>query len=922
MNVLIIVFSLIFLTPNSMLNNDQAKVIQETYQSYQALVAHCKQHNLDINTILSPAQKKQLKGGMEFLKTWMPEVKKVMKAMDIPEPTFIDAVTKWRDDFIKSLKETAKEYSNVKLLGSELTNNILLSSGTFKISKEVVVPLLEKIINDAAGQEELMVDNFCTSIITALNNDLSDTKVAKHYDDHKKGKKGYKKDSSTKTEVVDALPSIREFIAAVVKSIDPNDPSHSGASDEGGISKTSYVRKIRKWLNQTAVDFRTYTDDHKIKSSTIIARLQKDGTQRDPFVSKRVYPKFEIVLKQLEEESTSANVIALKLAKSVEGFNDAEIAAQYQIATYTKFEDNDFIGTQVPDTSTVLYFLFPETNENSLDGEDGAAAYATFKQEFTAAMLEEKKKLEAITTNGDAKQLELRIINIDKLKKNKGFVVCPNYAKFMTEGIQKAIEIIVTGSSTMTTANTIKTRVRELIVEYQQEKNIKALFEAAQKANNTSAFPSGFAGWINASCDKADFSSFESVFKDNWATKVENTVDAFELGRKQNNQRAFKLDRNSLVDNFKQLFSQPLGINAAQLGLDVHSEFEKVLSKEKVLDASTVNTAWRAALNTVKQKSFMLELCKKHITTGIKSIADKEQAIAQVDSVLPNQEALIVALYNSRYYSKPIPTPKGTNGEMLQGQFKLHKKERPDQQIDVLVDIPLRFIPHKLESGKTYFQVCPKLPSEVKYTNMPDMNGYEIIKAKKAFVGKTTFVDSIGAANTSFTVVLEVKDTSEQTVIQEAKLGELNMVSLSLGQKEEVLKKLKEGGAKVDSNKAFGLDVKLVGNDSGHVGKIQTTITILGLPFVIAIGEDGFVGYFKNPLAVQDAVLQYKYGAKTFDLYLTCNVASQLNSHGGTTVKCDNGQLGNEKGGFQPKDIALDELVSKVIMLKDVPKAE
>ncbi|MCP4442107.1 MAG: hypothetical protein GY810_24620 [Aureispira sp.] len=233
-----------------MLNNDQAQVIQETYQSYQALVAHCKQHNLDINTILSPPQKKQLKGGMEFLKTWMPEVKKVMKAMDIPEPTFVDAVAQWRDAFIGKLKKLSKENANVSILAAKLKDNIFLGNSSFAINQQILLPMLNGIISNAADQD---VANLCATIQNALETQLTNAIINDHYNNNKGGGKGKKKksgyidDTKSSTEIITSLPSIDDIIEGILDSRDLNDEDHPDKKAEEKAKRAEFDKAFDDW---------------------------------------------------------------------------------------------------------------------------------------------------------------------------------------------------------------------------------------------------------------------------------------------------------------------------------------------------------------------------------------------------------------------------------------------------------------------------------------------------------------------------------------------------------------------------------------------------------------------------------------------------------------------------------------------------
>lgn len=305
MNVLIIVFSLIFLTPNSMLNNDQATTIQQAYQSYQALVAHCKQHNLDINTILSPAQKKELKGGMEFLKTWMPEVKTVMAAMDIPEPTFVDAVVQWRDDFIVELKKLSKENTNVSILAAKLKDNISLGNSSFVINQQILLPMLNGIISNAADQD---VATLCATVQNALATQLTNAIITTHYNDNKGGGKGKKKksgyidDTRTFTEVMASLPSIDNIIQAILDSRDLNDEDHPDKKEEEQAQRAEFDQEFDNWQLKMMDELGkadTASDDSLASYAKVEKELKKvfsksDAKLLNDYLQKEVETKIKV----------------------------------------------------------------------------------------------------------------------------------------------------------------------------------------------------------------------------------------------------------------------------------------------------------------------------------------------------------------------------------------------------------------------------------------------------------------------------------------------------------------------------------------------------------------------------------------------------------------------------------------------------
>jgi hypothetical protein len=96
----------------------------------------------------------------------------------------------------------------------------------------------------------------------------------------------------------------------------------------------------------------------------------------------------------------------------------------------------------------------------------------------------------------------------------------------------------------------------------------------------------------------------------------------------------------------------------------------------------------------------------------------------------------------------------------------------------------------------------------------------------------------------------------------------------------------------------------------------------MGLPFVVGNSKDGPVGYFENPLAYTDAVLQYKYGNKNMDLYISCQVRTFIGADYSINVETSNVKLGMQNGAFAPEELILSNSISNKIVIESPGKVE
>lgn len=405
MNVLIIVFSLIFLTPNTMLNNDQAKVIQETYQSYQALVAHCKQHNLDINTILSPAQKKQLKGGMEFLKIWMPEVKKVM---DIPKPVFGSEMSKWIGYLLSYYQKIgADDITPTKV--KEFKEKLSESFSPDPVNQFVLSKLLEAIPDSPAVEKRINLANALEKVLKPM---YSDAYWEDLFKNNKTLRKHYRKDKS----MVDLLPVVANVGDALLhKDVedkdDPNHPDNIAAKKATAAAKqAAYEKRLDDWKKEEVakLEFSSYDDTCYITPT----KLDLEDTKWVTFDEKLPAALKKNLLEAIKKgavKETSDNSIIIAVAgdvgqAAVNKFRDANIN---EIKNYEELTLEEINALVFP---TGLDAWIANADYHTKEKKDRKTKKELLAEIFDAWKLKEQTAL------GDLDTYAHRKINIEKLK--------------------------------------------------------------------------------------------------------------------------------------------------------------------------------------------------------------------------------------------------------------------------------------------------------------------------------------------------------------------------------------------------------------------------------------------------------------------------------------------------------------------------
>ncbi len=602
-----------------------------------------------------------------------------------------------------------------------------------------------------------------------------------------------------------------------------------------------------------------------------------------------------------------------------------EMLNSYSEDNVSKYYSKEYKGKAI--TASIINGMFPSTEElkkaieSGIDKTDEVKkkeeevkkkeeedAFEKFKAFFTAGMANEKDKIEAISTLGDTAFLDFRIMNVEMLHSNKREISSVAYSEGFKEYVVAGL-IIFVKSKKLCSAAEAKVEAKKLLDDFCEENSLRELYRL-YKQKKQHSYPSGFASCINQSTVSIDLKNFENHFKTAWADKAVSAVDSFQRELKSKGLN-FKADRALLESNLKRILGVGIGKNNTQPGLEIHKTFMALIPADNILDYAVIDSCWEKTIAESVKPDFMNNLCSKYFIEGAANTYDIEEAINSIDSILPNIDAIAVELYNSRYYAKPLPKPKSENPLMI--RVTINKVGREKQLMDLVLDIPLRFEVRKAKNNELLYHPVPSM--DLSNVTVRNAFGFSVSAVQKVYVGKTIDDTKNGflETKTDYCWRLTVIDTSEQTVIQEPKVGEMIMVDASMGK----LTGLDEVG--IDP---LGFSIKFVGNENGHCEKILGKITLMGLPFVVGWGKEGAIGYFENPMAFKEAELQYKYGNQNLDLYISCQVNTFIGTDYSINVDANKIKLGMQDGSFVPEGLNLNEKSSQVITIERPGKVQ
>ena len=180
-------------------NQEQINSIRQAHLKYQQLIAFAKEKNLDLNSVLSKEEKKQMQQGVDFLREFVPKIKGEAKAQlvglqdsieEVGPKGFIDFVEDWVQDFKEYLKkfknedvlittETVRAY-----LDGKVANPDFKVGGLFYSKIEAQLNALDKKASPKAIAEAIStgLDNFDASLKEIYKKDKADYRAIKKKD--------------------------------------------------------------------------------------------------------------------------------------------------------------------------------------------------------------------------------------------------------------------------------------------------------------------------------------------------------------------------------------------------------------------------------------------------------------------------------------------------------------------------------------------------------------------------------------------------------------------------------------------------------------------------------------------------------------------------------------------------------------------
>lgn len=697
--------------------------------------------------------------------------------------------------------------------------------------------------------------------------------------------------------------------------------------DPKDIDKSTFVEALVKWKQLIETTFKSLSTEYKGVQINLTAFNQTLGSSTLPIVN-NLLEDWKSLLKTLPNDLATAETVFAKLTESkiVASFtaaNEKELIRIYnQAQKKYKGLENDIKKFQTDVMPNKA--LFQAAIKASTDAKDPnlpnnktattkteeekAEAKANFEKQFNDNKNLEIKNIQSAEAQGDKNDLNTAAISLDKLIANQKLVSCIGFASEFTYQVQQTIIKGIKSSDGMLSLSDAKILTVKTILESTDKKTMNALFEKYQNSDYTNPdYPTGFATWLNKSSESADFGSFSTAY-DAWINSVDNCIQLCENELlKDKSKPSIKVVPKLFDKSIKAIFNKPAaGLNSAPAQM-VYEEFSAQLKSEignKSISIAKLDDIWQNSMTACRKETFKQSMYVNAFINKANSLSIVADAVSKIEAIFPKDSAIINALYEARYIAAPMPVPSSKRG--LYARFKLNKPDRTSQSLDLLFEIPLRFVVKKDKNGR---ELYVPIPNAEKKLAKQDSSSYKV-SLDDVFVGKTTYTSNDELeARTLVTWKLTIEDTSSQTVIQEKMNAVIDYLDCNLGDM------LTEGAM----SKAFGKDsmlggdflkakVKLVGNDYGGLKEIIGEVTILGLTFEAGWGENGGILKFKNPLAVQKEKRQYTYGSGTFNLYLSCNVSSDFKTDHFNLVT-NNGVIGAQNGAFSTTNVQLKEFI-------------
>lgn len=721
---------------------------------------------------------------------------------------------------------------------------------------------------------------------------------------------------------VEELKEIKEGKEWLQKLLD-NPQISAAVLADFPLSYKTFVAKITRWIRDFKIELATVEDEKALLPVNIVIGYLKSGVISGALpISQQLWEPIGQQLKSLETKSTP-KVIATAIIQGLEAIN-IDLKAEYKANRkefYSKLTNQDFDAAIIQPNDFLLW-LNQEMKEATLredkeeqeavlrEKEKAAESLEAFSKKLEERQEEEIAKLEALSTYGDTADMELSILDVSALKKNQGTVTMPLYSLDYWKDLQSKVFFAIEQKKNMITLGQAKEITKKVLRTSLSQKDIEDLYQVHSAAGGMGLlyYPSGFAAWFNDSRDRLDSSAFKAEL-DIWIEDMRSCIGK-KKDRLREKRQLFRVHPKVFLEELKPLFSQLLDTLGSNPGELIYKKIAAELASIKgqtQVSMNEIDELWQKGLTECSTDKFAKDAYIHAVVNHIKTQKQAVQAAANLRQALPIDSNIVDALYNARYISKPLPKPE-TNGKKLVSVFKLESTNGRGQSMELHLANGLRLVPQELNNMGAYMPVPTQEVEVVKV----DSTSYQV-KLEKTIIGKTrqeTEGNDALVLYTPITYKLDVKDTSEQTVIQEKMKSALSFIDLGVGDMitgGELSKKLGKDSAL--GGELLNTKIKICGDDYGNIEKIEATFTLLGMAFVVGHGRKGWIAQFKSPFAPTPEKRNFTYGSSDFTLYLTCTYKGALKylQTKQYEIETIGGKLGTAQGAYASDQVKLKE---------------
>ncbi|WP_264789232.1 hypothetical protein [Aureispira anguillae] len=678
------------------------------------------------------------------------------------------------------------------------------------------------------------------------------------------------------------------------------------------LTLKAFVEKITIWIRDFKVELETIEDQETFLSvKTIIGHLKPSIISGKLPISQQIWQPIGSALDGLEEKATP-KAFAAAIIQGLDVFS-VDLKAEYKTNKkefYCKIKQQDFDALIIQPNDFVLW-LNQEAKESALRVvEKTEESLKDFSKKLEKRQEEEISKLEAVATYGDTSDIELSVLDIHSLKQNQKTVTLPLYGLSYWKNLQSKVFFAIEQEKNMITLGQAKKITKKVLRTSLTTADIEKLYQIHSAAGGSGLlyYPSGFAAWFNDSRSRLDSSAFKKEL-DTWIDKMRGCIGK-KKDRLRENKRLFMIRPKAFIEELKPLFSQlldPIGSNPGELIYEAIAHELATIEHLPKVSIDQIDELWQKGLSRCSIDEFAKDAYTRTILNHVEYQEQALDAAANLLQALPIDTNIVDALYHARYITKSLPKPE-TNGKKLLSIFKLQATNGRAQSLEIHLENGLRLLPQELKNVGAYMPVPTQ---DVELANVKS-DSY-LVELENVTIGKTrqeTEANETLVIYTPITYKLNVRDTSQQTVIQEQMKSALNMLDLNVGDLVtggELSKKLGKDSAL--GGKLLNTNISICGDDYGNIEKIEAEFTLMGMTFVVGHGRKGFIAQFKSPFAPTPEKRQFTYGDSQFTLYLSCTYKGALRFL--TTkqyeIETINGQLGMAKGTYSTDKMELKE---------------